>query len=424
MSVSGPPVEGVDQEVEAREPSDLPPSGWCHDPAHLHDQRCWDGESWSAWVTDRNEVGEDPIPGLTWRPPVAALPPAHSLGRRGWYPDPDRPWRERRWDGHRWTPEWRWARRQRTPKWRGARKSRSANSRPPGWFRDPIRFGSTCYDPAHAHEWRWWDGSSWSAWVADGGQVGEDPIEGRLPPPPVRAVLPHRGWYPDPDDPLRKRRRWDGDQWTPEGRRVRTPRRPHRLSDPASGVLIALGLSMAYFAAVGGWAFTTTQLFTDSKGQPVPSGPFWPVPVMAGIAFLLVLAGVTRELLSRRRSKRAAGGATSDPAVVAQGPRLAYATLLDVVGLAAGLSAYCSGLVFWCFVAYSMVYPNATPPDWAGKTLFVSLAGAPCSVVAILLGLVGLLHNPRNRYAWAAIALGIAAIFVFFVGFLFGAASM
>jgi len=82
MSVSGPPVEGVDQEVEAREPSDLPPPGWFadplwfstgyRDPAHRHEWRWWDGASWSAWVSDHGVVGDDPIQGTLPPPRVPA----------------------------------------------------------------------------------------------------------------------------------------------------------------------------------------------------------------------------------------------------------------------------------------------------------------------------------------------------------------
>ena len=48
------------------------------------------------------------------------------------------------------------------------RQSQSGKSAPPGWYPDPLRFWSHYQDPAHGHQWRWWDGVSWSASVADG----------------------------------------------------------------------------------------------------------------------------------------------------------------------------------------------------------------------------------------------------------------
>jgi len=114
MALSGPPVEGVDQDVEPRGTADLPPPGWYRDPtdrdkerwwtgdswsesvrhsipappagwypdrsgygtghrdpAQEHEWRWWDGASWSAWVSDEGEVGEDPVAG--WQPPPLVL---------------------------------------------------------------------------------------------------------------------------------------------------------------------------------------------------------------------------------------------------------------------------------------------------------------------------------------------------------------
>lgn len=37
---------------------------------------------------------------------------------------------------------------------------------PPGWLPDP----------AQRHQYRWWDGQTWTANISDGGQTGHDPI--------------------------------------------------------------------------------------------------------------------------------------------------------------------------------------------------------------------------------------------------------
>jgi len=90
MSALGPPVEGVDQEAEPREPTGLPPAGWYPDSAQTGLQGWWTGNSWSDLV----------------RPSSAGTPP-------GWYPDPVRyamgrpgpapghAWRW--WDGRSWS---------------------------------------------------------------------------------------------------------------------------------------------------------------------------------------------------------------------------------------------------------------------------------------------------------------------------------
>ncbi len=55
----------------------------------------------------------------------------------------------------------------------------------PGWYADPVQV------PARRHERRYWDGTDWTASVADGDRVGHDP----LPPPAEpdrRAALPAR----------------------------------------------------------------------------------------------------------------------------------------------------------------------------------------------------------------------------------------
>ena len=70
----------------------------------------------------------------------------------------------------------------------------SGESPPPGWFPDPLRLWTGYQDPSHGHEWRWWDGVSWSPSVADHGEIGEDPIEGVQPAPP--AVGTSRSEWP------------------------------------------------------------------------------------------------------------------------------------------------------------------------------------------------------------------------------------
>lgn len=44
-------------------------------------------------------------------------------------------------------------------------------------------------DPGGAHEWRWWDGTSWSSHVSDGGVQSDDPLADLdVPPPPDEAA--------------------------------------------------------------------------------------------------------------------------------------------------------------------------------------------------------------------------------------------
>ena len=74
---------------------------------------------------------------------------------------------------------------------------------PPAWYRDPTGEAAQ----------RYWDGASWTAWVADG------PESVRLSPqsvapgsgPPMRPALP--GWFPDPGGEGIARY-WDGSAWT------------------------------------------------------------------------------------------------------------------------------------------------------------------------------------------------------------------
>jgi uncharacterized membrane protein YhaH (DUF805 family) len=43
-----------------------------------------------------------------------------------------------------------------------------------------------CRDPSSRHEYRWWDGGSWTEHVANGGVSGVDPYTGpNVPPPPT-----------------------------------------------------------------------------------------------------------------------------------------------------------------------------------------------------------------------------------------------
>jgi len=157
--------------------AELPPPGWYRDPlgapgaggervrragryvdpAHLHDQRWWDGESWSPRVLDHAEVGEDPIEGWTPPPPKARKVPTAPKPPKAPVPVET------------------------------TQASPSAKSAPAGWYPDPLRFWPSYHDPSHGHEWRWWDSVSWSAWVADGGVFGNDPIDGPSPSPPAPA---------------------------------------------------------------------------------------------------------------------------------------------------------------------------------------------------------------------------------------------
>lgn len=50
-------------------------------------------------------------------------------------------------------------------------------------------------DPAVRHEWRYWDGLSWTAHVADHGQVGDDPDVDHPPPAEAAAAPAHHAGF-------------------------------------------------------------------------------------------------------------------------------------------------------------------------------------------------------------------------------------
>jgi Protein of unknown function (DUF2510) len=58
-------------------------------------------------------------------------------------------------------------------------------------------------DPSGRHQYRFWDGSSWTEHVAD---AGKPAVDAKLTPST-------QGWYPDPEQ-RHAVRYWDGSKWT------------------------------------------------------------------------------------------------------------------------------------------------------------------------------------------------------------------
>src|SRR6476469_1110962 len=70
---------------------------------------------------------------------------------------------------------------------------------PAGWYADP----------SARHERRYWDGTDWTAHVADGGVTATDQPRGRPAPASEHAAEPPPAAGPPPDAPApRKRRTW------------------------------------------------------------------------------------------------------------------------------------------------------------------------------------------------------------------------
>jgi uncharacterized protein DUF2510 len=63
-------------------------------------------------------------------------------------------------------------------------------------------------DPSRRHELRWWDGSAWSSYVADGGVVAVDEVIPPAPPPrpPAFAPEPIAASEPDGEEDLEELR--------------------------------------------------------------------------------------------------------------------------------------------------------------------------------------------------------------------------
>ncbi len=83
----------------------------------------------------------------------------------------------------------------------------------PGWYPDPLS----------RHERRYWDGDTWTAHVADGAEVADDPLAAAAEPAPgvseesaptqATAGTSAPGWYPDPLEHAEVRY-YDGRAWT------------------------------------------------------------------------------------------------------------------------------------------------------------------------------------------------------------------
>lgn len=160
-----------------------------------------------------------------------------------------------------------------------------------GWYPDPL----------HRHERRYWDGSAWTAHVADGQTVGQDPLVAAradarpgtapawgAPSAPAHTGASEAGWKPDPLGHA-EHRWWDGHAWTTHvatggtpfedaldgtgtpqrPRRVRPPR-PARPAPSRNG-LIAAAAVVALVLGTG--VYVGTQLGDDGDGGGGGGGP-------------------------------------------------------------------------------------------------------------------------------------------------------
>jgi hypothetical protein len=77
-------------------------AGWMPDPAARHERRYFDGRYWTAWVFDGGVTSKDPLAldapaPHRWDPAPGFRPPP------AWHADPSGRYEHRYWDGERWT---------------------------------------------------------------------------------------------------------------------------------------------------------------------------------------------------------------------------------------------------------------------------------------------------------------------------------
>lgn len=110
---------------------------------------------------------------------------------------------------------------------------------PAGWYADP----------AHRHEYRYWDGANWTALVSDGGVTASDSLESPPTPAPAGPPLPPQGLAerPSPATPASLRRR----------RRV---------------MWIALATAVAAFVIIGGFGLSDALKTADTYQADLTTG--------------------------------------------------------------------------------------------------------------------------------------------------------
>lgn len=109
-------------------------------------------------------------------------------------------------------------------------------------------------DPAGRHQYRYWDGTAWTAHASDNGVVATDPLDTALPPPPPAPVPP-----PPPPMPSTPGVAAAADTTTDERTRAKVTAQVHGQGIRGAGIADA--------TAGGGTVFTEPVLVVNQKAK-------------------------------------------------------------------------------------------------------------------------------------------------------------